>query len=93
MPLSVTLKEVTPEGIWKASGVISKNDGKESGEAEVLLQEIGNNKMKLVLDSRIAATRLFGKEVILYTNVPEVEVNRIAPGAEVNISKFWFNVK
>jgi hypothetical protein len=93
MPLKVKIKEKVADGVWSATGNISINNGEKEGPAEVLFQETGSNKVKLILNSKHGVSKIFDREVILYTNVPEVELKQITPGAEVEVSKFWFNLK
>ena len=92
MPLNVKIAEKVADGLYRAIGKLSVND-EVTGEAEVLLKETGPNKLKLTLDSSKVVSKIAGREVLLYTNVPEVEVKKIAPGTELSISKFWFNLK
>lgn len=92
MPLDVKITEKVADGFYKATGKLSVT-GHETMDAEVLLKETAPGKVKLVLDSSKAVSKIKGREVILYTNVPEVEVKKLAPGVELSISKFWFNLK
>ena len=92
MPLDVKITEKVADGFYKATGTLSV-EGENKGVAEVLLQETQPGKVKLVLDSSKLISKIGGREVMLYTNVPEVEVKKVAPGSELSISKFWFNLK
>ena len=91
MPLKVKLEKQVADGVWSAVGNLNTSDGKE-GPAEVLFQQTGENKLKLMLNSKLKVSTIMNREVNLYSNVKEVEVKKIEAGAEVEISTFWFSV-
>lgn len=90
MPLQLKLEKKIADGVWSAIGSISINNGERTGTASVLLKEIAKGKMKLILDSGKMVSKIFEKEVIHYSNAPEILVEKIAPGTEISISNFWF---
>lgn len=93
MAITLKLTQSKAPGIWGAIGSVDEPDQHLKGDVKVLLKEVDKNKLVLHLDSSVEKSTIINREVLLYTAAEPVAVEKIQPGAEVTLSKFWFTLK
>lgn len=69
-----------------------KNGQEQTGAADVLVEVVDKDKVKLVVDSSIKKSTVFGKEVLAWTNATPVQVE-VKVGNKFRAEKIFFNLK
>lgn len=95
--LQLTIQKQLKNGYLTAKGIADAthpSKGKVELEADVLLQLVEPNSVKLVLDSNVHVSKIAGREVELYTNAKPTQCTEVKPGAQVKFeNKMWFTLK
>jgi hypothetical protein len=97
MAIRVKIKQKLADGVYSAIGTVDAKDSNKkpvSGPAEVLVKQVEGTKARLHLDSQLMTSKIFNKEVLLYTELEgSAQVGILKEGMEVTFPKTIFNLK